>query len=143
MQQVKIDNGPLYVVPGSHRRGYMKHVDTPSHLGLPESEGFSFETAVPIDGDAGDAIFFHLHTVHGSPPNRTNQPRATFINRYLAADDFMLLQAATVKARNEAEAKAKADEKAVKLAKTRGFILRGRRPFDPDFNYDIHSGVHH
>lgn len=46
------DNGPLYVVPGSHRRGYIQHIDTPSHLGLPEDQ-FSFDKALPIDGEKG------------------------------------------------------------------------------------------
>ena len=43
------DNGPLYVVPGSHRNGYLKHYDTPSHLGLPQ-EQFNFDNALAIDG---------------------------------------------------------------------------------------------
>ena len=50
------DNGPLYVIPGSHRHGHLPHVDTPSHLGL--SSEWSFEDGICIEGDGGDAIFF-------------------------------------------------------------------------------------
>jgi ectoine hydroxylase-related dioxygenase (phytanoyl-CoA dioxygenase family) len=96
-----------------------------------------------MPGEAGDAIFFHIHTVHGSTPNRSDAPRASFINRYLAADDYQLVFATSVQMRQEAEARARADELAVKCAKTHGFMVRGRRSYDPDFNYNADSGVHH
>ena len=38
---------------------------------------------VAIDGKAGDAIVFNIHTVHGSTGNRSPLPRASFINRYI------------------------------------------------------------
>ena len=44
-----LDNGPLHVVPGSHRLGHVPHVDTPSHLGVPAS-AWSFRDALCIDG---------------------------------------------------------------------------------------------
>lgn len=52
-----IDNGPLTVFPGSHRYGFIDHVDTSSHLGLPSA--WSVEAGVSIEGKAGDAILFH------------------------------------------------------------------------------------
>lgn len=79
----------------------------------------------------------------GSTPNRSEKPRASFINRYLAADDYQLVFATSVAMRAEGEARARADERAVKSEKQRGFMVRGRRPFDPDFDYDAGSGVHH
>ena len=82
-----LDNGPLYVVPASHRLGHIRHVDTPSHLGVPSAE-WSFDDALRIDGKAGDTVIFHLHTLHGSTPNRSPAPRPVFINRYLSASDY-------------------------------------------------------
>lgn len=76
----ELGNGPLYVVPGSHKRGYMQHEDTDSHLALPERE-YAFDEAICVDGEAGDTVFFHVHCVHGSTPNFSSSPRATFINR--------------------------------------------------------------
>ena len=52
------DNGPLFVVPGSHAFGHLQHVDTPSHLGV--GGEWSFDDAVRIDGAAGDTVFFHV-----------------------------------------------------------------------------------
>ena len=47
---VALDNGPLYVIPGSHREGHIEHIDTASHLGLDEK--WSFDKAIPVDGKA-------------------------------------------------------------------------------------------
>ena len=41
-----LENGALYVVPGSHKMGQLKHVDTFSHLGLDEDE-WPWEAAAP------------------------------------------------------------------------------------------------
>ncbi|MFB3040415.1 MAG: phytanoyl-CoA dioxygenase family protein [Candidatus Poribacteria bacterium] len=49
-------NGALHVVPGSHRMGQLKHIDTFSHLGLDDTQ-WPWERALPIVGEAGDSIF--------------------------------------------------------------------------------------
>ncbi len=67
---VTLDNGPLYVIPGTHTKvattlcfqfqlicasvhpcaqGHIPHIDTSSHLALPPDE-WKFENAIPIDG---------------------------------------------------------------------------------------------
>ena len=63
-------NGALHVVPGSHQQGQLRHVDTFSHLGLDEDE-WPWEAALPIVGQAGDSIFFHVKTIHGSKQNHS------------------------------------------------------------------------
>lgn len=122
----QLDNGPLYVVPGSHRWGHIEHIDTPSHLGL--DSRWTFEMGVPIDGTAGDAVFFNIHTVHGSTPNRSSKPRPSFINRYITADDYQTYFATDTVARKDARAKY---EEGVALGmlpdKERNIIVRGRR----------------
>ena len=52
-------NGALHVVPGSHKLGQLRHIDTLSHLGL-DPEEWTWEDALPIVGKAGDSIFFHV-----------------------------------------------------------------------------------
>lgn len=116
-----LDNGPLYVVPGSHRDGYIRHVDTESHLAVPEKT-YSFEEAVAVNGKAGDTLFFHVHTVHGSTPNRSATPRATFINRYTHPDDVQTIHA-TSEALREAGEKGQAEVP----VKERNYLVRGRR----------------
>ena len=122
-------NGALYVVPGSHRLGQLKHIDTFSHLGLEEDE-WPWESALPISGKAGDSIFFNVKTVHGSKQNMSDKPRPVFINRYRRTDDFVVIGGTTTANRAEAEKRAAAAEEAKKSNSDRGLMLRGFRPFE-------------
>lgn len=93
-----VDRGALHVVPGSHNLGQLDHVDTFSHLGLDERE-WPWEAALPIEGAAGDSIFFHVRTIHGSKPNHTDLARPVFIHRYRRPDDYVIAQGTTVQNR--------------------------------------------
>lgn len=117
-----LTNGALHVVPGSFKGGLLDHVDTFSHLGLDQDQ-WPWERALPITGEAGDSIFFHVDTIHGSKPNYSERPRPVFIHRYRRADDYVVVSATT--ARNRAEAKKRADEAA--NHNQRGFMVRGFR----------------
>lgn len=97
-----LENGALYVVPGSHRLGMLKHIDTFSHLGL-DGEEWPWERAVPVVGRAGDAIFFHVKTIHGSQQNHSSEPRPVFIHRYRRADDYIIVSGTTTENRGQAE----------------------------------------
>lgn len=120
------DNGPLYVVPGSHKHGHIPHVDTASHLGV--SDEWSFDEALCVEGDAGDAVFFHIHTLHGSTPNRSAAPRASFINRYITPDDYQAFFATDQRMRSKARHEYESNLNAGRVAaKERHLIVRGRR----------------
>ena len=118
-------NGALHVIPGSHRLGTLPHVDTFSHLGLEEKE-WPWERALPIVGQAGDAIFFHVRCIHGSKENHSDKPRPVFINRYRRADDYVIIGATTTQ--NRAEAEMRAAE--AKKENQRGLMVRGFRPYE-------------
>ena len=118
-------NGALHVVPGSHKQGQLQHVDTFSHLGLDEDE-WPWEASLPIVGQAGDAIFFHVRTIHGSKQNHSQTPRPVFINRYRRPDDFAIIRATTTSNRAEAEKQA---ENARRENEPQGLMVRGFRPF--------------
>jgi hypothetical protein len=120
-------NGALHVVPGSHRMGVLKHVDTFSHLGLEESE-WPWERALPIIGKAGDSVFFHYKTIHGSKENYSDKPRPVFIHRYRRPDDYVIIGATTTQ--NRAEAEKRAAE--AKKSNQRGLMVRGFRPYAPE-----------
>ena len=122
-----LENGALYVVPGSHKLGQLKHVDTFSHLGLDEDE-WPWEAALPIEGKAGDSIFFHVKTIHGSQENHGKAPRPVLINRYRRADDYIVIGGTTTDNREEA---AKQAEKA-KKENQKGFMARGFRRYDAE-----------
>jgi len=95
-------NGPLFVIPGSHKQGLIEHVDD-RWAGFALSDPQWWERAVAIEGRAGDAILFHTNTVHGSPENRSDRPRPVFIQRYRRADDFCVIDVGNVEARRAAE----------------------------------------
>ncbi len=121
-------NGALHVVPGSHKLGQLKHVDTFSHLGLEEDE-WPWERSLPVIGKAGDSIFFNVKTIHGSKQNMSDKPRPVFINRYRRTDDFVIIGGTTAQNRAEAEKRAAAAEEAKKANSDRGLMVRGFRPF--------------
>ena len=122
-------NGALHVVPGSHKLGQLKHIDTFSHLGLEEDE-WPWESALPVEGKAGDSIFFNVKTVHGSKQNMSDKPRPVFINRYRRTDDFVIIGGTTTANRAEAEKRAAAAEEAKKANSDRGLMVRGFRPYN-------------
>jgi ectoine hydroxylase-related dioxygenase (phytanoyl-CoA dioxygenase family) len=105
----------------------LRHVDTLSHLGLDEHE-WPWERALAVTGQAGDAIFFHYRTVHGSKENHAQTPRPVFINRYRRVDDYVVVSATTVANRAEAEQRAAAARK----SQQRGLLVRGFRPYTPE-----------
>ncbi len=118
-------NGALHVVPGSHKQGQLRHVDTFSHLGLDEDE-WPWEAALPIVGQAGDSIFFHVKTIHGSKQNHSHTPRPVFINRYRRPDDYAVIRATTTSNRAEAE---KLAQDARRENEPQGLMVRGFRPY--------------
>ena len=118
-------NGCLYVVPGSHRLGQLQHIDTFSHLGLDPDE-WPWESALPLVGSAGDSIFFHYRCIHGSQVNNGTKGRPVFIHRYRKPGDYVVVGAATVAAREEAEARAAE----VKAQNQHGMMVRGFRRYE-------------
>jgi hypothetical protein len=120
-----LNNGCLHVVPGSFKLGVLKHEDTFSHLGLDE-KAWPWERSVPIEGKAGDAIFFHVKCIHGSKPNASDKPRPVYISRYRDAEDYVIIGATTAEGRAEAE-------KHIKQAKSENekhMMVRGFRRYD-------------
>lgn len=117
-------NGALHVVPGSHRMGQLKHIDTFSHLGL-DADEWPWERALPVVGKAGDSIFFHVKTIHGSKENHSDRPRPVFIHRYRRADDYVIISATSAARREEAEKRVAQ----VKKENQRGLMVRGFRPY--------------
>jgi phytanoyl-CoA hydroxylase len=115
-------NGALHVVPGSHRFGTLRHVDTFSHLGL-DPEEWPWERALRVCGRAGDTILFHYRCIHGSKENHSTSPRPAFIHRYRRPDDFVVVSATSVAKREDAEQRAAQASK----ENQRGYMVRGFR----------------
>lgn len=88
LDDVTPDNGPLEVVPGSHRG----KIHTLWHDGVftgavdPEMEEGLRDASVSCTGKAGSACLMHSRLLHASLPNMTNAPRSLFIVTYVAED---------------------------------------------------------
>lgn len=89
-----VENGCLWVIPGSHRSGYLypqrKHEQDDEYDFAPESYGFDATTAVPVEAKAGTVLFFNGYLLHKSLKNRTQDVyRRVLVNHYCNA--FSLL----------------------------------------------------
>lgn len=90
LDDATIENGCMWMVPGSHKWGPHKNGTigtdpngfhpTPDLSLLPE--GISIE-AVPCEVKKGDVMFHHCLTWHGSPPNRSAHGRPAIAVHYM------------------------------------------------------------
>lgn len=74
--------GPLRVVEGSHRLGYLRHEDENLHVPeIPQDAEMQGDwVGGPIH--AGDVLIFHSMTVHAASPNLSNQLRISLDCRF-------------------------------------------------------------
>lgn len=75
---MRADNGPLRVIPGSHRLGF---VADPISGAIPP-EHLDLDAAVDVLLEPGDMAVFGPFLLHGSPPNRSDAPRRLFLQGY-------------------------------------------------------------
>ena len=84
-----VENGCLWVLPGSHRTGYLyplrEHNRPEEFDGAPESFGFDDSEEVAVGLEAGSVLFFNGYLLHRSKPNRSDGYRRTFVGHYLNA----------------------------------------------------------
>jgi ectoine hydroxylase-related dioxygenase (phytanoyl-CoA dioxygenase family) len=83
-----LDNGCLYVVPGSHRGDILcPESKTERWMNYGDSHISKFPRdlkAVPVPVKRGETLFFGGNLIHGSGPNRTTDRwRRTFIGHYV------------------------------------------------------------
>jgi phytanoyl-CoA hydroxylase len=75
IDDASIENGCLWVVPGSHRNGYLFPFKPPADLaefdGADECHGFDAAQAVPVEVKAGTVVFFNGYLLHRSLRNRS------------------------------------------------------------------------
>jgi phytanoyl-CoA hydroxylase len=88
-----IENGPLMVVPGSHKGPTWDHHSEGYFCGAmdPTRRDVDFESAVPLMGKAGSMSFHHVRLVHGSAQNVSDKPRRLLLYEFSAGDAFPLM----------------------------------------------------
>ncbi len=84
-----VNNGCLWVVPGSHRTGYLypqrEHGNTDEFDFAPESYGFDESKEVPVEVPAGSLVLFNGYLLHRSRKNRSDIYRRVLVNHYMNA----------------------------------------------------------
>ena len=88
LETVTEENGPLMIVPGSHRGPLLSHFQDGVFTGAVSQEHVArFEAeAVPCTGPAGAVCFMHSRVAHASTANNSASPRTLYIVTYAAAD---------------------------------------------------------
>ena len=94
LDDATVDNGCLWVIPGSHRRGvlYPTRAQADARFdGTPEAYGFPHDAdeAMPVELPAGAALIFHGYLLHSSLPNRSARLRRALVSHYMSAESLL------------------------------------------------------
>ena len=95
LDDATVENGCLWVIPGSHKRGIIwpqhDHVD-PQFDCAGEAYGFPYrdEDSIPVEVKAGAIVFFNGYLLHRSFPNRAQSGyRRVLVNHYMSAESLL------------------------------------------------------
>jgi ectoine hydroxylase-related dioxygenase (phytanoyl-CoA dioxygenase family) len=93
LDDVTPENGPLLVVPRSHRGSIYDHRSGGFFVGAIDvaETGLDASDAVALTGSAGSMTIHHVRTVHGSALNVSGRPRRMLFYEIAAADAWPLL----------------------------------------------------
>jgi phytanoyl-CoA hydroxylase len=99
LDDCEMDNGPMLVVPGSHKGPVYDHHGPDGRFcgamdpaNLAQSGGaIDLATALPCLGKAGSVTVHHVRAVHGSATNFSGKERRFLLFQYRAADAWPLL----------------------------------------------------
>ena len=95
LDDATVDNGCLWVIPGSHKPGILwpqhEHGDERFDCSA-ESTGFPYTQAdeVPVEVKAGSIVFFNGYLLHRSLPNvKETGYRRVLVNHYMSAESLL------------------------------------------------------
>ncbi len=95
MDDATVENGCLWVIPGSHKPGVLwpmyPHNDPRFDCSV-ESFDFPYtdEEAIPVEVPAGSIVFFNGYLLHRSLPNSAKQGfRRALVNHYMSAESLL------------------------------------------------------
>ena len=95
LNDVDIDNGPLMVIPESHKGPVLSHFNNGVFCGAidPDDSDFEMSKAVTLTGKARSMTIHHARTLHGSSPNNSNRDRLVLFYECNSADAWPLVGA--------------------------------------------------
>jgi ectoine hydroxylase-related dioxygenase (phytanoyl-CoA dioxygenase family) len=95
LDDATIENGCLWVIPGSHKPAVIyrtRPLSDPRFDGSPVATDFPFDegAAVPLTAMAGDVVVFHGYLLHQSLPNSTaDQYRRALVFHCMSAESLL------------------------------------------------------
>lgn len=97
LEDVDEANGPLMVIPGTHKGPVLSHHNDGVFCGAidPQDPLFEMDKAVTLTGRAGSMTVHHVRTLHGSAPNVSDRARLILFYECAAADAWPLLGASS------------------------------------------------
>lgn len=81
--------GCFRVYEGSHQLGRQQDTSGQEHTASSILSNYPIEKAQIVEAKAGDVLFFHYFTLHGSMPNRSAATRKTVLVQMHAGNDQM------------------------------------------------------
>ena len=84
----RIENGCLYVAPGSHTEPVHDHLKpdrADSNQGYYEIKDYDFSGETPVLLDPGDVLYFHSYLMHKSIDNTSSGRRTAYVLHYAQA----------------------------------------------------------
>ena len=97
LEDVDEANGPLMVIPGTHKGPVLSHHVNGVFAGAvdPEDPLFERDKAVTLTGKAGSMTVHHVRTLHGSAPNMSDRNRLILFYELARADAWPILGASS------------------------------------------------
>lgn len=93
LEDVDEANGPLMVIPGTHKGPILSHHANGVFAGAidPDDPLFEKDRIVTLTGKAGDMTVHHVRTLHGSAPNTSDRARLILFYELASGDAWPLL----------------------------------------------------
>lgn len=93
LDDMSADNGPLMMLPGTHRGPVYDHHANGEFVGAIRPHDLDLGTAVNLIAPAGSISLHHVRLVHGSDINRSARDRRLLLYEITAADAFPIMGA--------------------------------------------------
>ena len=89
LSEANEEMGCVRIVPGSHNLG--KVVDSDGHKYNSEiHDKYNLDAAIPVIASAGDVLFFHCCSLHGSMANTSSKSRKTILVQLYSGKDKII-----------------------------------------------------
>jgi len=95
LDDATIENGCLWIIPGSHQSGVImrriaSHDPEYAEADTLDLSGYGDDRCVPVEVKAGSVVFFHGYVLHSSRRNRTRDCfRTALVNHYMSAESLL------------------------------------------------------